>query len=33
MREGDGEDGKLTVIFSRHGMQKLMEKFANRRKL
>ena len=29
MREGDGEDAKLTVLFSRHGTKKLMEKFAN----
>jgi DNA helicase-2/ATP-dependent DNA helicase PcrA len=29
MREGDGEDAKLTVMFNRHGMKKLMEKFAN----
>jgi DNA helicase-2/ATP-dependent DNA helicase PcrA len=29
MREGDGEDAKLTVLFSQHGMKKLMEKFAN----
>jgi DNA helicase-2/ATP-dependent DNA helicase PcrA len=29
MREGDGEDAKLTVLFSHHGMKKLMEKFAN----
>ena len=29
MREGDGEDAKLTVLFIRHGMKKLMEKFAN----
>ena len=29
MREGDGEDAKLTVMFTRHGMKKLMEKFAN----
>jgi DNA helicase-2/ATP-dependent DNA helicase PcrA len=29
MREGDGEDAKLTVLFNRHGMKKLMEKFAN----
>jgi DNA helicase-2/ATP-dependent DNA helicase PcrA len=28
-REGDGEDAKLTVMFVRHGMKKLMEKFAN----
>jgi DNA helicase-2/ATP-dependent DNA helicase PcrA len=32
-REGDGEDAKLTVLFARHGMKKLMEKFANLRKL
>jgi DNA helicase-2/ATP-dependent DNA helicase PcrA len=29
MREGDGEDAKLTVLFAQHGMKKLMEKFAN----
>ncbi len=29
MREGDGEDAKVTVMFQRHGMKKLMEKFAN----
>jgi len=29
MREGDGDDAKLTVMFSRHGMKKLIEKFAN----
>jgi DNA helicase-2/ATP-dependent DNA helicase PcrA len=29
MREGEGEDAKLTVLFVRHGMKKLMEKFAN----
>jgi len=33
MREGDGEDAKLTVLFARHGMKKLMEKFANLKKL
>jgi hypothetical protein len=33
MREGDGEDAKLTVLFSSHGMKKLMEKFANLQKL
>jgi DNA helicase-2/ATP-dependent DNA helicase PcrA len=33
MREGEGEDAKLTVLFSRHGMKKLMEKFANLQKL
>ena len=29
MREGDGEDAKLTIMFSRHGMKKLVEKFAH----
>ncbi len=29
LREGDGEDAKLTVMFTRHGMKKLVEKFAN----
>jgi DNA helicase-2/ATP-dependent DNA helicase PcrA len=33
MREGDGEDAKLTVMFNRHGMKKLMEKFANLQKI
>jgi DNA helicase-2/ATP-dependent DNA helicase PcrA len=33
LREGDGEDAKLTVLFSRHGMKKLMEKFANLQKV
>jgi DNA helicase-2/ATP-dependent DNA helicase PcrA len=33
MREGEGEDAKLTVLFARHGMKKLMEKFANLRKV
>jgi DNA helicase-2/ATP-dependent DNA helicase PcrA len=33
MREGDGEDAKLTVMFSRHGMKKLVEKFANLQKI
>ena len=33
MREGDGEDAKLTVLFNRHGMKKLMEKFANLQRL
>ncbi len=32
MREGDGEDVKLTVHFARHGIKKLMEKFANLKK-
>jgi DNA helicase-2/ATP-dependent DNA helicase PcrA len=29
MRDGEGEDAKVTVMFTRHGMKKLMEKFAN----
>jgi DNA helicase-2/ATP-dependent DNA helicase PcrA len=33
MREGEGEDAKLTVMFARHGMKKLMEKFANLEKM
>jgi DNA helicase-2/ATP-dependent DNA helicase PcrA len=33
MREGEGEDAKLTVLFVRHGMKKLMEKFANLQKI
>jgi DNA helicase-2/ATP-dependent DNA helicase PcrA len=33
MREGEGEDAKLTVLFARHGMKKLMEKFANLQKM
>jgi DNA helicase-2/ATP-dependent DNA helicase PcrA len=33
MREGDGEGAKLTVLFNRHGMKKLMEKFANLQKI
>mgnify|MGYP003348366146 CR=1 FL=1 len=32
-REGDGEDAKVTVKFQRHGMKKLMEKFANLEKI
>jgi DNA helicase II / ATP-dependent DNA helicase PcrA len=32
-REGEGEDAKLTVLFTRHGMKKLMEKFANLQKV
>jgi DNA helicase-2/ATP-dependent DNA helicase PcrA len=31
--EGEGEDAKLTVLFARHGMKKLMEKFANLQKI
>ncbi|HUN99832.1 MAG TPA: 3'-5' exonuclease, partial [Bradyrhizobium sp.] len=33
MREGDGEDAKLSVVFDRHGLKKLMEKFANLKKI
>ena len=33
MREGEGEDAKLTVLFARHGVKKLMEKFANLEKI
>jgi DNA helicase-2/ATP-dependent DNA helicase PcrA len=33
MREGDGEQAKLTVMFARHGMKKLVEKFANLQKI
>ena len=33
MREGQGEDAKLTVAFQRHGLKKLMEKFANLEKI
>jgi DNA helicase-2/ATP-dependent DNA helicase PcrA len=33
LREGDGEDAKLTVMFARHGLKKLMEKFANLQKI
>ena len=33
MREGEGDEAKLTVLFSRHGRKKLMEKFANLEKL
>jgi DNA helicase II / ATP-dependent DNA helicase PcrA len=33
MREGEGEDAKLTVVFQRHGLKKLMEKFANLEKI
>jgi DNA helicase-2/ATP-dependent DNA helicase PcrA len=29
LREGDGDEVKLTVLFQQHGMKKLMEKFAN----
>jgi DNA helicase-2/ATP-dependent DNA helicase PcrA len=33
MREGEGENAKLTVMFNRHGIKKLMEKFANLQKI
>jgi DNA helicase II / ATP-dependent DNA helicase PcrA len=33
LREGEGEDAKLTVMFTRHGLKKLMEKFANLEKI
>jgi DNA helicase-2/ATP-dependent DNA helicase PcrA len=33
LREGDGEQTKLTVMFNRHGMKKLVEKFANLQKI
>ena len=33
MREGSGDDAKLTVMFARHGIKKLMEKFANLEKI
>lgn len=33
IREGEGEEAKLTVMFNRHGMKKLMEKFANLQKI
>jgi DNA helicase-2/ATP-dependent DNA helicase PcrA len=32
-REGDGESAKLTILFNSHGVKKLMEKFANLRKI
>jgi len=33
MREGEGDDAKLTVMFPRHGLKKLMERFANLQKI
>ena len=33
VREGEGDDAKLTVMFARHGLKKLMERFANLQKL
>ena len=32
-REGDGEDAKITVSFTGHGVKKLVEKFAQLEKL
>jgi DNA helicase-2/ATP-dependent DNA helicase PcrA len=32
-REGDGDDAKLVVIFQRHGMKKLVEKYAGLKKV
>jgi DNA helicase-2/ATP-dependent DNA helicase PcrA len=32
-RVGDGEDAKLTVLFNRYGLKKLMERFANLQKI
>ena len=32
-REGDGEAAKLTILFNSHGVKKLIEKFANLRKI
>jgi len=31
-REGEGDDAKLIVIFQRHGMKKLVEKYAGLKK-
>jgi len=31
-REGEGDDAKITVIFQRHGMKKLVEKYAGLKK-
>ena len=33
VREGDGDDAKLTVLFARHGVKKLMEKFASLKRI
>ena len=32
-REGDGPDAKLTVQFTKHGVKKLVEKFAQLERL
>jgi DNA helicase-2/ATP-dependent DNA helicase PcrA len=31
-REGEGEDAKIVVVFQRHGMKKLVEKYAGLKK-
>jgi DNA helicase-2/ATP-dependent DNA helicase PcrA len=33
LREGDGEGAKLTILFNNHGVKKLMEQFANLKKM
>ena len=33
LREGEGDEAKLTVLFPQHGLKKLMEKFAHLQKL
>jgi DNA helicase-2/ATP-dependent DNA helicase PcrA len=33
LREGEAEAAKLTILFNNHGIKKLMEKFANLRKI
>jgi DNA helicase II / ATP-dependent DNA helicase PcrA len=33
LREGEGEGAKLTILFNSHGVKKLMEKFANLKKI
>jgi DNA helicase-2/ATP-dependent DNA helicase PcrA len=33
LREGEAEAAKLTILFNNHGVKKLMEKFANLRKI
>jgi len=33
LREGEGDEAKLTVLFRQHGLKKLMEKFANLQKI
>jgi DNA helicase-2/ATP-dependent DNA helicase PcrA len=32
-REGEGDDAKITVQFTKHGVKKLVEKFAQLEKL